>query len=50
VLGVKVSTLVSENLSAGSYKYEWNAALLPSSVYFYRLSAENFNQTKKLVL
>ncbi len=50
VLGEKVSTLVSENLSAGSYKYDWNASLLPSGVYFYRLSTENFNQTKKLIL
>ena len=49
-LGEKVSTLVSENLSAGSYKYDWNASLLPSGVYFYRLSTEKFKQTKKLLL
>jgi hypothetical protein len=49
-LGEKVSTLVSENLSAGTYEYEWNAEGLPSGIYFYRLSAENFVQTKKLLL
>ncbi|RPI74053.1 MAG: T9SS C-terminal target domain-containing protein [Ignavibacteriales bacterium] len=49
-LGEKVSTLVSENLSAGTYKYEWNAEGLPGGVYFYRISTENFKQTKKLML
>ncbi|HSP89098.1 MAG TPA: T9SS type A sorting domain-containing protein [Ignavibacteriaceae bacterium] len=49
-LGEKVSTLVSETLSAGTYEYEWNAEGLPSGVYLYRLSTENFMQTKKLLL
>ena len=49
-LGEKVSTLVSEVMNAGSYKYDWNAKGLSSGVYFYRLSTENFNQTKKLLL
>jgi len=49
-LGEKVSTLVSESLNAGTYKYDWNASVLPSGIYFYSLTAENFKQTKKLVL
>jgi photosystem II stability/assembly factor-like uncharacterized protein len=49
-IGEKISTLVSEYLSAGRFKYEWNAEGLPSGVYFYRLSANNFVQTKKLLL
>ena len=49
-LGEKVSTLASENLKAGTYEFEWNAKGLSSGVYFYRLSTENFNQTKKLLL
>jgi len=49
-LGEKVSSLVSENLYAGSYKYDWNAADLPSGIYFYSLTADNFKQTKKLIL
>jgi len=48
-LGEKVSTLVSENLSTGTYEYEWNAEGLPSGVYFYRLTAENYTQVKKLL-
>lgn len=49
-LGEKVSTLVSEELNAGNYKYEWNAEGLPSGIYLYRFSTENFVQTKKLLL
>ena len=49
-IGEKVSTLVEEILSAGTYKYEWNAENLPSGIYFYRLIASDFVQTKKLLL
>ncbi len=50
VLGQAVAELVGENLSAGSYKYNWNASGLPSGVYFYRLETKGFSQTKKLLL
>ncbi len=49
-LGEKISTLVSEELNAGNYKYEWNAEAYPSGIYFYKLSTIDFAQTKKLVL
>ena len=50
VLGEEVAELVAENLSAGSYKYDWNAAGLASGMYFYRLEAGRYKQTRKLVL
>jgi hypothetical protein len=50
ILGREVKTLVSENLKAGEYEISFNAAGLPSGVYFYRLSAADFSQTKKMVL
>jgi len=50
IVGEKVATLVSETLTAGSYKYDWNGSGLASGVYYYRLEAGKFNQTKKLVL
>ena len=50
ILGQEVAVLVSENLSAGSYKYDWAASGLASGVYYYRLDAGEFNQTKKLLL
>ena len=50
MLGEEVTTLVSENLSAGKYKYLWDAMGLASGVYFYRLHAGEYKQTKKLIL
>jgi hypothetical protein len=50
MLGREVTTIVSEEMSAGSYSRQWNATDIPSGVYFYRLQAGNFNQTKKLIL
>lgn len=49
-LGREVETLVNEQLSAGSYKYEWNAVDYPSGVYFYKLQAGDFAETKKMIL
>jgi hypothetical protein len=49
-LGREVSVLVSEEMTAGTYSKEWNAHSLPSGVYFYRLSAGSFSETKKLIL
>jgi Secretion system C-terminal sorting domain len=49
-LGQKVSTLVSESLSPGIYKYKWDAGGYSSGVYFYRITTGNFVQTKKLLL
>jgi hypothetical protein len=51
VAGEKVATLVSENLSAGSYEYQWDPRGLASGVYFYRLETDRgFTQTKKMLL
>jgi hypothetical protein len=49
-LGETVSTLVSENLNAGTYKYDWNAVELPSGIYFYRLNANEYTVSKKMIL
>jgi hypothetical protein len=50
VLGQEVATLVDELKQTGEYKVVWNAAGVPSGVYFYRLQAGSFIQTKKLLL
>ena len=52
-LGEKISTLVSEILSAGIYTYEFNVferKKLSSGIYFYRLTAGEFMDTKKFLL
>lgn len=49
-LGREVSSLLSEELSAGKYSQQWNAAGFSSGIYFYRLQAGSFVETKKLLL
>ncbi|NIT61905.1 MAG: T9SS type A sorting domain-containing protein, partial [Aliifodinibius sp.] len=50
IAGREVATIVSENLAAGIYEYEWDAGDQASGIYMYRLEAGSFRQTKKLVL
>jgi Secretion system C-terminal sorting domain/FG-GAP-like repeat len=50
ILGREVATLVNEYKQAGKYEVEFNAANLPSGVYFYKLEAGNYSQVKKMVL
>ena len=52
-LGMEVANLLNdENLSAGSYAYDFNADTykLPSGIYFYRLRTDNFSDVKKMML
>jgi len=50
IQGNEVATLISKEVTAGSYNYTWDANDLAGGVYFYRLVAEGFTQTKKLLL
>jgi hypothetical protein len=50
VLGRDVTTLVNDNKPAGNYSIEFNAIKLVSGIYFYRMRAGDFIQTKKLIL
>ncbi len=50
VLGEEVATLLSQYQPAGKYTVNWNASSLNNGVYFYRLIAGPFVQTKKLIL
>ena len=50
VLGREVATLLNEQKAPGVYTIFWDASHLPSGVYYYRMSAETFVQTKKLML
>jgi Secretion system C-terminal sorting domain len=50
LIGKEVATIVSEEMQAGNYSRQWNASDLPSGVYFYRLQAGSFAETKKLIL
>jgi hypothetical protein len=50
LLGKEIATLINEEKNAGNYEINFNGIGLPSGIYFYKLSAGNFSETKKLVL
>ncbi|MEI7485675.1 MAG: T9SS type A sorting domain-containing protein [Ignavibacteriota bacterium] len=50
VLGREVQTLVNEKMNAGSYEVSFNGSSLYSGIYFYKISAGEFSQVKKMVL
>jgi hypothetical protein len=57
-LGEEIEILVNEEKPVGTYEVNWNAANLPSGVYFYRLqvvdpetsSGQGFVHTRKMIL
>ena len=49
-LGQQVAALVNENQNAGSYEVKFDGTNLGSGVYFYRLQAGSFVETKRLLL
>ncbi|MCF8239873.1 MAG: T9SS type A sorting domain-containing protein [Melioribacteraceae bacterium] len=50
ILGEEITTLVNEAKQPGTYEVEFDAAKLPSGVYFYRLNAGDYSETKKMIL
>jgi photosystem II stability/assembly factor-like uncharacterized protein len=50
ILGKEIATLVNEEKTAGNYEVEFDAANLSSGIYFYKLEAGTFSDTKKMVL
>jgi len=50
ILGRRIVTLVNENRSAGSYEQVFNASLLASGVYVYKLQAGDYINSKKMML
>jgi hypothetical protein len=50
ISGKKLETMVNQNMQAGFYRIDWNASKYSSGVYYYRLEAGKFTETKKMVL
>ena len=50
VLGREIQTLIQQKMTAGNYSAEWDGSHFASGVYFCRLQAGDFVQTKKLLL
>jgi hypothetical protein len=50
VLGNEASVLVNERQLPGTYEESWDASNYPSGVYYYKLTAGDYTETKKMVL
>ncbi len=50
ILGKEITILVNEQMKAGTYEVDWNASANPSGVYYYKLTAGNYTESKKMIL
>jgi serine protease len=50
IIGQKVTTLADGYFEAGEYSYEWDASGVASGIYLYRLTTDEFSQTRQMVL
>jgi len=50
ILGKEIATLVNEEKPVGNYEVEFDGSTLTSGIYFYRLNAGEYVETKKMVL
>lgn len=50
MLGREILRLVNEELKSGNYSINWNASGFASGIYFYRIEAGDFVETKKMIL
>lgn len=50
ILGQQVKTLVNQSQRQGTYTVTFDAASLPSGIYFYSIEAGNYNEVKKMIL
>ena len=50
VLGKEIETLVNEKKSPGTYEVTFDGSTLASGIYFYRMDAGNFIETKKMLI
>ena len=49
-LGEEVEEILNKDFTAGKHTIKYNATSLPSGIYYYRIIAGSFTQTKKLLL
>jgi hypothetical protein len=50
LLGHHVETIHESSLQPGTYEIPWDAANFPSGVYFYKLTAGGYEESKKMIL
>lgn len=50
ISGKEITTLVDNNFNSGVYEADWDASKYSSGVYFYRMTAGNYSEVKKMML
>jgi len=50
ILGKEITTLINERQNAGNYEVTFDGSDLSSGIYFYKLEAESFVETKRMML
>jgi hypothetical protein len=50
ILGSEIAVIVDEFMLSGSYSVDFDASNQPSGVYFYKIEAADFVDTKKMML
>lgn len=50
ITGKEIEVAYNGYLHAGNYSMKWNSSSFPSGIYFYRMNAVNFSDTKKMIL
>jgi len=50
ILGRKIATLLNEEINPGYYELAFNGSNLSSGTYFYKLSTQDYSETKSMVL
>jgi hypothetical protein len=50
IFGKEIETLVNEKLKPGTNEVTFNTSQYPSGVYFYRLQAGDYNDSKRMIL
>jgi hypothetical protein len=50
ILGKEIETLVKEEQQAGVYRVKFNGSKLTSGTYFYRLTTDEYEETKQMIL
>ncbi|MCH7495656.1 MAG: T9SS type A sorting domain-containing protein, partial [Candidatus Marinimicrobia bacterium] len=48
--GQEVALLINGTVPAGNHRVSWDASNVASGIYFYRLQAGDFVQTRKMLL
>jgi hypothetical protein len=50
ISGKEVETIVNEKMQACKYETQWNGSMYSSGVYFYKINADGFTETKRMIL